>query len=315
MVIWQFSKFLYALYNLHLITFKYHKNSFRFLYTISPLYLYTLILLNLSCQKEIDLNLPEAEEQIVVDGYIENNAYPYVVLTRSVPFFSEIDSVQLRSLVVTTAKVTVTCDSVSEILTLQPNEKFFPPYVYRGTTFKGEAGKKYSLKVEVSNKVITANTSITNKASIDSIWFEPLKDNDTLGLLWMQIQDNPNESDYYRVLTKRKGKDSNYIPSMIFSAFSDINFNGKLFKIAVYKGITDFSHPLEDIYFNIKDTVNIRLSTMDKESYNCWMSLQNEMVNYGNPLAEPNNPIVTNITNGIGVWTGFGSNYYVYTPR
>ena len=274
-----------------------------------------LILAFFSCQKEIDLNLPEAEEQIVVDGYIENNAYPYVVLTKSVPFFSEIDSAQLRNLIVTTAKVTVTFDSVSEILTLQPNDKFFPPYVYRGTTFKGEIGKKYSLKIEVNNKIITSATTITKDASIDSIWFEHLENNDTLGLLWMQIQDNPNENNYYRVLTKRKGKDSNYIPSMIFSAFNDINFNGKLFTIAVYKGITDFSHPLDDIYFNIKDTVNIRLSTMDNESYNCWMSLQNEMVNYGNPLAEPNNPIVTNISNGIGVWSGFGSSYYTYTPK
>lgn len=268
-----------------------------------------------SCQKEIELNLPLAEEQIVVDGYIENNAYPYVVLTKSVPFFSEMDSVQLRNLVVKTAKVTVSCGSVSEILTLQLNSEFFPPYVYRGTTFKGEIGKNYSIKVEVNNKVITSNTSITSTATIDSLWFEPLEDNDTLGLLWMRIQDNPDENNYYRVLTKRKGKDKNYIPSMIFSAFSDINFNGKLFTIAVYKGITDFSHPLEDIYFNVKDTVFIRLSTMDKESYDCWMSLQNEMVNYGNPLAEPNNPIVTNITNGIGVWSGFGSNYYLYTPR
>lgn len=274
-----------------------------------------LILAFFSCQKEIDLNLPEAEEQIVVDGYIENNAYPYVVLTKSVPFFSDIDSAQLRNLIVTTAKVTVTFDSVSEILTLQPNDKFFPPYVYRGTTFKGEIGKKYSLKIEVNNKIITSATTITKDASIDSIWFEHLKNNDTLGLLWMQIQDNPNGNNYYRVLTKRKGKDSNYIPSMIFSAFNDINFNGKLFTIAVYKGITDFSHPLDDIYFNIKDTVNIRLSTMDNESYNCWMSLQNEMVNYGNPLAEPNNPIVTNISNGIGVWSGFGSSYYTYTPK
>lgn len=282
---------------------------------ILTIFLMLIISSFFSCQKEIDLNLPEAEEQIVVDGYIEYNSYPFVVLTRSVPFFSEMDSAQLRKLVVTTAKVTVTSDTDSEILTLQPNEKFFPPYVYRGTTFKGEIGKEYSIKVEVNNKVITSKTSITNTAKIDSIWFEPLKDNDTLGLLWMQIQDNPNESNYYRVLTKRKGKDRNYIPSMIFSAFSDINFNGKLFTIAVYKGITDFSHPLEDIYFNVKDSVFIRLSTMDKESYDCWMSLQNEMVNYGNPLAEPNNPIVTNITNGIGVWSGFGSTYYLYTPR
>lgn len=275
------------------------------------LFLFILI----SCQKEIDLNIPYAEDQVVVDGYIEQNGFPYVVLTKSVPFFSSIDSVGLRNLIITTAKVTVSCGEESEILTLQKNNAFFPPYVYRGTQIKGKTGEKYDIKIEYDNKIITSKTSITEKSNIDSIWFEKSENNDSLGVLWMQIQDNPNESNYYRVLTKRKGKDNNYISSLILSTFSDVNFNGELFEMAVYKGITDYSNPLKDIYFNENDTVYIKLSTMNKESYDCWMSIQNEMANYGNPLAEPNNPIESNIENGIGVWSGFGTSYYVFYPK
>lgn len=268
-----------------------------------------------SCQKEIELDFPEPEDQIVVDGYIEKGNYPYVVLTKSVSFFSEVDSSQLKDLIVTTAKVTVSTDSETEILTLQKNDKFFPPYVYRGTKIKGKVGETYRLKIEVNNKIITAKTTITESPEIDSIWFESVQTSDTLGLIWLTIKNDLTESNYYRLVTKRTGKDSNFLPSMIFSAFNDVNFDGESFNIAVYKGITDFSHPLEDIYFNIKDTVQIKLSTMDNESYNCWMSLQNEMVNYGNPFAEPNNAVTTNINNGVGVWSGFGSIYYTYLPK
>jgi hypothetical protein len=273
------------------------------------------ILLNSACQKKIILNLPVGEEQIVVDAYIENNKYPRVVLTRSMPFFGEIDSASLKDYIVTTAKVTISSETTSEILTLDYNDDFFPPYVYSATKLKGITGEKFYLKVEIENKIITSSTTIPQKPIIDSLWFVPNKENDTLGVLWMKIQDDADENNYYRVLTKRKGKDSNYISSLIFSVFSDKSFNGKEVNVPVYMGLTSYANPFESIYFNIKDTIFIKLSTMDKESFDCWTSIQNEMIGYGNPLSTPNNPIVSNIKNGIGVWSGYGSFYSVFYPE
>ncbi len=57
------------------------------------------------------------------------------------------------------------------------------------------------------------------------------------------------------------------------------------------------------VYFEIGDTIEVKLNTMDRISYDIWKQVQNEIFNYGNPLSAPNNPVGTNIIGGIGAWT------------
>ena len=57
-------------------------------------YLFILIILISisSCRKEIDINLPNNEESIVVQGAIEQGFPPYVILTRNQGYFDPIDN-------------------------------------------------------------------------------------------------------------------------------------------------------------------------------------------------------------------------------
>ena len=51
-----------------------------------------MILISISsCRKEIDINLPNNEESIVVQGAIEQGFPPYVILTRNQGYFETID--------------------------------------------------------------------------------------------------------------------------------------------------------------------------------------------------------------------------------
>ena len=50
-------------------------------------YILFTIILFISCQKEIDIDLLSVDNQIVVEGAIEQNIPPYVILTKSVGFF------------------------------------------------------------------------------------------------------------------------------------------------------------------------------------------------------------------------------------
>jgi Domain of unknown function (DUF4249) len=272
---------------------------------------YIILILSLftfSCS-DFELDLPEYESKIVVDGWIEQDQSAKVILTLSAAYFSEIDSIALRKLVVTRAKVTVSDGETDEILTLRPNDKYFPPYVYEGTIIKGEPGKTYNLEVVYSNQVLTASTTIPEPVYLDSVWFELDEGKDSLGFIWAYFRDNPANKDFYRLLTKRKNIDKHFIPVFIPN-FDDKLFNGEEMEFAIYKGRENPLVRDDVIHFTLGDTILLKVNSIDEMTYDFWMSVQQEVFNAGNPLASSNAELVTNINGGLGIWGGYGVSTY-----
>lgn len=264
----------------------------------------------LSCE-DYELNLPDYKSKIVVDGWIEQNHSARVILTLSAAYFSEIDSLSLRNLVITRAKVTVSDGENEEVLTLRPNNAYFPPYVYEGSRIKGEPGKTYFLEVVYAGQVITASTTIPEPVYLDSVWFQLDEGMDSLGFIWAHFKDDGNEKNYYRLLTKRKNIDARYIPVFIPN-FDDKFFNGESMDFAIYKGSENPLVRDDVIHFTLGDTILLKVNAIDKITYDFWMSAQQEAINAGNPLASSNAKLVTNIDDGLGIWAGYGvSNYQV----
>ncbi len=252
---------------------------------------------------------PPYQKKIVVDGWIEPNQPARVILTFSAPFFEEIDSVAIRQLMLTTAKVTVNCDSVSEILMLTHDENFFPPYIYVSNLIRGKEGKIYELKVEYAGHKLTATTKIPGVTSLDSIWFEPLQHNDTLLTLWIAFNDKPSEKNYYRISARRNGIDNHYVPAYIPN-LSDQLFNGQYTLLPVYKGNENPLFHEDMIYFNVNDTVRLKFSTVDSLTFRFWQSVQEEMTKNNNPFASTLVTIKSNIKGGLGIWAGYGTKIY-----
>ncbi len=194
-------------------------------------------LLLIGCEKEVKLNLPSHESEMVVEGWIEQGKTPHILLTLTVPYFNKIDSINLRNYAVTVAKVSVKCenDSMSEILTFKPNDVYFPPYVYFGTEMYGETGNTYQLSIVYKNKNITAITTIPALVKTDSVWFQHQNGSDSLGIIGFRLKDDPEVHNYYRTLTKRLGKDKRYIPTYT-SVFDDKTFNGETLKPDTFQG-------------------------------------------------------------------------------
>src|SRR5262245_15496420 len=97
-----------------------------------------------SCTKTVSVEIPETEEKIVVEGYIENGTAPFVIVSRSLPFFGTISYTEFESLTIPGAIVTVTNENVTD--TLVP---LLPGYgIYISPNIIGEAGETYSLRVE-----------------------------------------------------------------------------------------------------------------------------------------------------------------------
>ena len=45
-----------------------------------------------SCEKELDIDLPQPDAKLVVEGWIENGEYPVVIVTRNSSYFAPIDT-------------------------------------------------------------------------------------------------------------------------------------------------------------------------------------------------------------------------------
>lgn len=280
------------------------------IFTIYSILLISSIVLFLSCSEEIDYKIPVVESQVVVEGWIENGDYPYVLLTKSSPYFSKVDSQSIRDLVVTRAKVTISDGVTTEVLTLKQNKDFFPPYVYRGTRIRGVAGKTYYLTVTFSGDTITASTTIPQPRQFDKIWFERESGEDSLGFIGLTFTDDGSTQNYYRLLTKRVNKDNRFLPTNI-STYGDRDINGQSFTVFLYRKYDSFSAEKDSMmYYKVGDTVLVKFCSIDKTTFDIWRSLESEEINMGNPFASPNSRVKTNVKNGLGIWAGYGVEKY-----
>ncbi len=253
--------------------------------------------------------MPGLKKQLVVDGWIENGGYPMVILTYNSSFFSNLDSASFRSLVATRAKVTVSDDNESEILTLTFDTTYFPPFVYEGNILKGVEGKTYYLTVEDEIDTLHAITTIPNHSpTIDSLWMDYLNNIDTIGVLKCRFTDNPDEKNYYRTFTEI-GRSIHFVPTL-FSCFSDEYFNGNTVTLSLNKGSDNQFSLMSNIYFSKGDSILLKFSAIDKASFTFWLAYEEAVLNSSSPFSSEHNQLVSNTDNGLGIWCGYNSSYY-----
>lgn len=272
--------------------------------------LFIIIIFFQACEKDLDLKLPSTPPKIVVEGWIENGQYAEILLSHSAPYFSRIDSTTIGDFGETHAKVTIYSDSENEILTLKPNENYFPPYIYKSLDLKGESGKSYFLEIVSEGDTVTASTVIPEPVQLDSVWFETDPGMNTRGRLWVRLSDDGTRDNYYRLLYKRKGRDTRYIATNI-STFGDVMFNGKTVELGFLRGFSSLISLEEDNYFEKGDTISVKFCTIDEVQYNFWNVYQAKVLASANPLATSNNHLQSNVNGGIGIWSGYGATYYL----
>lgn len=247
---------------------------------------------------------------IIVEGKIELNGYPKVILTRNIPYYVNVDSADLIYLVLRQAKVTVSDGEKSEILTLRYNNEEFPPFYYEGNELIGEAGKSYYLTIDYGEKKLTATTFIPPPVMLDSIWFQPNSTGDSLGKINALLK-NTNQHNYYRVFSQIRSKQKQFYPTLI-SNFDGRLFNGMDFIFHLSKGPESYLD-LKNTHFDFRrgDTVLLKICTLDQAHFTFWQGYQNEVVNGANPFASSYHKVESNIVgDGKGIWGGYGSSIY-----
>lgn len=256
--------------------------------------------------------------KVVVQGTIETNMPPIVILNSTMSFFSSVDLKTFEKSFLHGADIKVS-DGTKTIKLREynfdtTNAKF---YVYSIDTSNlnpnniiiGEFGKTYTLTITYDGKTYTGVTKIPYVKGPDTLFFAPpqFKRSRTPAdakQLFANYTDPDTIGNYVRYFTSRNG--GAFFPVGIFT---DEVVNGKTVNnIALYAG-GDYSgneNPDSLRYFYYGDTVTIKWSEMDKGVYKFWNTYQFAINSVGNPFSSPIN-VQSNISNGaLGVWAGYG---------
>ena len=265
-----------------------------------------------SCERDITVDLPEAEQKIVVEGYIEQGQKAVVMLTKSASFFAPVDSASLASYLVLDALVTVSDGITTDTLSLTIDTSYYVPILYKSHSLIGQVGKTYSLKIVAEGKTLTAVTTIPQLVPLDSVWFKIQEGRDTLGYAWAHLTDPDTIGNCYRWFAKRLHKDKHFLTPP-GSVFEDKFFNGKSFDFAYNRGTEPNSDAEDDNndergYFKIGDTIAIKFCSIDRAHFEFWRKTDVQINSNGNPFGSPA-PIPTNITGGLGIWGGYAASY------
>ncbi|MCJ8163595.1 DUF4249 domain-containing protein [Pontibacter sp. E15-1] len=298
------------------------------------LYLLAVLLLLAGCEQDLTIDLPEGQEKLVVEGHIEQGAPPVVVLTRSVPVFSEISLATLEKSFVHGAAVTVTAGGRSYPLEEVPSAAFseklkevvsvqlgipaaqlggnsgFLFYVYTTDALEGALGERYGLEIRFEGQTLTASTTIPQLNPLDSLWIVPHPTQDSLKTLYYRYTDPDTLGNSVRYFTKRNSE--SFFPGLFSSVFNDELVNGKSISFPLDRGEPKGQAEVDlDLYsyFGLGDTVTIRWAALDLPHYRFWYSLENEQNSNGSPIGTPN-ITQSNIQGGLGVWGGYGVTYH-----
>lgn len=268
-----------------------------------------------ACEKEVSINLASSPPRVVVQGGIETNSPPYVILTSTVGFFSKVDLATLENSFLHGAVIQVSDGSRSVTLREYSFDTgtAFKYYVYSidsGNIMLGENGKTYELKITYEGNTYTSTTKIPNPQGIDSMWFDtPLfagnNTPDSALQLFVNYTDPDTLGDFVRCFTQRGNQ--GFFPS---TNFSDEIVNGKTINnIGLAAGYqNDIPNRNRDslIYFFPGERVTLKWCAIDKGVYDFWNTLDFAKGSVGNPFSSPINP-TSNIKNGaVGVWAGYG---------
>ena len=297
-----------------------------------------------SCQEEVDISINSSSDQLVVEGFIQQGHPAYVFLTTTESYFSPIDSNTISDIVIDDANIYIEREDgiVHQLTYLNQNLidslsflfdslELYVPGIYIDLSYQeddfSQIGYKYKLIIESNTDTLTAITSIPPQFPVDSLWVQR-KDslvNDYKCYIWASVTDPDTTGNCVGIHFKRDKHFGPMDPLFIPCALTyrtDVIGNGESFPTYFARSgrpddedgvfLPFHADRIIDGKERRRDIVLLRVSHMDKNTYNFWRGVERSEGASGNPFAEPMN-LMSNINGGLGVWGGYGVSYY-YIP-
>ena len=288
------------------------KNMFRFI-VLLPLF-FTIV----SCERAIEFSPKETANELVVEATIENNQPPRVILSRSLAFFSTLSLEQLQSSFVHGALISISDGSRTHQLKeyavgVQGYQFFYytTDSANLGTEVKGQFKTRYDLNITVDGKSYSATTTIPALSkTVDSMWYLPAPDNpdSTKVVVMARTTDPAGYGNYIRYFTSTN--QGPYYPGLT-SVYDDQIVDGTTYNVQIEKGVDRNAEIDFETYsfFTKGDTVDLKLTNIDKATYDFWRTMEYSYSGIGNPFSSPTR-IIGNISGGaLGYFGGYAVQY------
>jgi len=286
-----------------------------------------------SCTKEVQIDIPGYKEQLVIDGSIETDSRPLVLLSRTANVYSPTNIEAYLSSFVAGAVVTVNngsqtftlenvytdemqpgdVEDVARILGFPTNllaNLHMPVYFPVSNPVYGEVGKTYSLTVTHDGKTYTAETTILTPSPLVETFWKPDAGFTDRGFSWAKMADPAGQYDAYHWSVKYLN--DAYFTTTFNPVYDDQFFDGLTFDFA-YENPMNCNNTYEPeeyrCYFRQNDTIVIKLSKIDRYVHDFMEKKYTQIYSAGNPFSTPTN-IPTNIQGGaLGIWAGYSPWY------
>jgi len=278
-----------------------------------------LLLLFLSCETVVDVELPKHKPMVVVNS-IGNPDEPWEL------------NISLSKGILDEGKIEIVNNAKVEILENGNPVSTFNHYsngFYKSTGSKPETNVNYELRVSADGfETVTSSCKIHEPIRIESVIIDTVEGEYEQELeLTISFTDIPNSKNYYSlsVLSIEKWNDGiTYTYPIGFSSndllirdegrnfdegrkfygeealFDDTILNGKNYKLKIF---VNYYHSREDI------NLEFSLSSLSEDYYKYLKTKQAQDQSVDNPFAEPV-IIYSNIKNGLGIFSGYSSSKY-----
>jgi hypothetical protein len=270
----------------------------------------------LACEKVIELVPESLPPRIVVEGSIENGQPPIVFLTKSLAFFNTLTPEMLRASFVRNARISVN-DGIRTVTLREYPVPFGDGQVYFYSIdtanpagfMIGQFNRTYQLNIESEGQTYQSTTTIPAlEKRFDSLWWQPAPNNPDTNrvVVFARVFDPPGLGNYIRYFTSRN--DSAFIPGFN-SVFDDDIVDGLTYNIQVFRG-QNRNEPFDNEefgFFRRGNKVQVKLSNIDRATFDFWRTWEQNQSNVGNPFSVPIK-VLSNISNGgAGIWGGYAS--------
>jgi hypothetical protein len=288
-------------------------HSFRLVWFLA---LVVSALLLVSCEKEVEIVPRNLPPQVVVEATIENGMPPVVFLTSTLNYFATLSIPDLANSFIRNANIVVSDGTTSVKLKeyrVNVGAANFYYYTVDSTNpaaiIIGKFETNYTLTINVDGKIYSAQTRIPKvDRKIDSLWWLPAPNNpDTNNVVvFSKVTDPKGLGNYIRYYTSVN--DSTFLPGPN-SVFDDQVIDGTTYDVQIFRGINR-NLEIDEVnfgYFKKGETVDIKLSNIDKATFDFWRTWEQNQSNIGNPFGVPIK-ILSNLSNGaIGYFGGYAS--------
>lgn len=243
---------------------------------------------------------PAAEPRLVVEGWIDSDGYPVVILTSTA--IPSQDGGDLMDNMIRWGKVSISDGTETVILTGGPDNQYFPPYTYRTYRMQGRVGKTYTIEAEYADMKCHASSTLLPPPAIDSITLHPIEDNPPFYAATLYMTSTGEGC--YRIFTRVLNSETRHYPALMGTFRTGAA--GERVSIPVFRG----KHATDTVKFAPQflpgEVVDVMVCHIDPAAYDFWTDYDNTVTFGGGMFSGTPDGLRSNITGGYGLWSARG---------